>query len=355
MRIVALMFAPMFALVAFIAAGCSATQPPAAEVNGTRISQDAVYDELAAAETLQGGGLGGGLEGLVPDSWNTAAAAAVVTQMVYMDVLVPDAAAKMGIEITDADVEAERAQIAPQQEQTLAGLPEDLAKTILRRLAYQSAISAKLAAENVDEAKLLAEYESDPMAYERICTSLILTNDLASAEQAAARINAGESFEAVFSDVVTNPQLLQQGSEFDCLPAAEYEQLQPGLSAALTGVGVGEITEAILTTAGGAILRVDRIETPTFEEVREQLLTQAGVNTQQLFTEFLVALGTDANVSVNPRFGTWVVTPDAALVRPPEAPADTGEEADSVGEEDPFTGLVPGGGQQVPVPPPAAP
>ncbi len=97
MRIVALMFAPMFALVAFIAAGCSATQPPAAEVNGTRISQDAVYDELAAAETLQGGGLGGGLEGLVPDSWNTAAAAAVVTQMVYMDVLVPDAAAKMGI------------------------------------------------------------------------------------------------------------------------------------------------------------------------------------------------------------------------------------------------------------------
>lgn len=365
------------ALLVLGASACSggsglAGPSPAATVNGTDISQ-ATLDQMvegyaallrddgkATLEQLSQPG-SDGTPGITDDqraqfqaelateaastkrdgyTYPTAGAADMLTELIKREV-VTQAVAASGYKIT-ADDRSQALQGVTQRYPTIDKASKLVRDTfvetqagliVLQANAPKKYRDALAAASDQYEAQLKAVYDSQPESFGQVCARIINTQDEASATAAKDRIAGGEDFVAVAGEVSIADA---SAAEVQCYSAADVNNAFGSVAKA------GDLLGPAPGQTGFLIVQVDTVETAPFEQVRatiaQNVPDQYTQQAQQALASYLLGrVQESADVTVDPRFGTWNVK--ELKVDPPVVPTEPGA-----------TTTVPAGGTAATIP-----
>lgn len=292
----------VFALVASACAGGSAA---AATVNGVSIGLDEVESLAPGNGTVDRDTFSNNLRNLIIEQ--------VVLQAAQQD---------LGVTLDQSAVDARYDEI-------VAGLPTDLdtylsdnqiTEGTLRHVAVQQVIGEAINGElantvgEISEEDIQQAYDNELHTLTTVCVHHILVDTEEEANTAKQRIADGESFEDVAKEVSTDTASGEQGGDLGCNQAAAYV---PTFAQATIDAPVGELYGPVQTDFGYHILRVDSRETTPLEDVRadivDQLTQERG---QQAFTDWIVNVIGQADIQVDPKYGTWVGDPQFTVLPP---------------------------------------
>lgn len=237
----------------------------------------------------------------------------VLEGMIRQEMLLARIAAE-GEEITAADREASRAQLfagAPQEE---IDAVDPVLQDFLVESAAAEAVVQRLAeaqpAPDPDERKRELFEEIAPQR--PICISLIVTETLDDMAAAQARLDEGEDFAAVASEVSVDPASAAAGGFAGC---AAPEQALEFTGVDLSTASAGDLIGPEARNEVQVLFRVDSTTGPTLEQLDAELTRQIEAESQNRVSIYFQEIQADAQVSVDPRFGTWDA--DTISIRPP--------------------------------------
>lgn len=251
--------------------------------------------------------------------------------------IVRQGAEERGLEISDADVEARTQEIVDQmgQEQfddfvEQSGMSADDIAEQIRDLVRRERLQEELAADvEVGDDDVEAFYEENRESrYERASARHILVETEEEAEEVLDRLDAGEDFAEVAADVSTDPGSAERGGE---LGEFGRGQMVPAFDEAVFDSEVGEVVGPVETDFGFHVIEVTDRVSQDLDEVAEDIREELSQTQQaERMEEWLAERVREAEVEVNPRFGTWdpeegqVLTEDA-LGTPGASPGDQGD------------------------------
>lgn len=344
------LLAALFALL--VVGACSDSDDPvgapaAATVNGVDISEEVLLDQLAAAASVEAYGpqllgLTEPVTGEGANTYSTAASAQVLTTLVAFE-LIDQEIAERDLEVTQANLDtAEQTALqilgtSPETGQpdpalgqaALDQLSEEARATLIEGLAGASLLGEEFAAEvevgEVTDEAVRESFDASPELYaqEESCVRhvLITAGDpeagieptaeesaaaRAEAEAVAAELQGGADFATVASEQSDDTTSAVEGGDLDC---NARETFIPEFDEAVWSLEPGTVSGVVESPAGFHVLEVTERRTPTFEDVAEdirsqlqaQLEQEAQTATQEVFAQIIL----DADVTVDPRYGTW--------------------------------------------------
>nr|WP_283250986.1 peptidylprolyl isomerase [Rhabdothermincola salaria] len=142
---------------------------------------------------------------------------------------------------------------------------------------------------------------------------------LAEIETIAGQLDGTDDFGALAAEFSDDPGSASAGGELGCAPegtyVAEFDEVvwsQP----------IGEVSEPVRTSFGYHLILVTARGEVSFEDARSQLARAVQQNGQAIIGDALAGLLTDADVSVDPKWGRWdaesgQVLPPAGAQPPP--------------------------------------
>ena len=224
--------------------------------------------------------------------------------------LFTDAAEERDIPLpTEEEVEAQLEEIIAQQfgsqeafeEQIIVGQGASM-ESVLEQVRLGMLIEAfaadVTAGGEVSEEAVQALYDQQ---YGTPSVAHILVATEEEAQDVIERIEGGEDFAAVAADVSTDPGSGPAGGELGPLQIGAFV---PEFEEAALALEPGELSEPVQTQFGFHIIRTTA--PPTLEEVREEVEAAAAQQAGQLELEALQnELRFNADITVNPRFGSW--------------------------------------------------
>lgn len=321
--------AALVVVAAAVLGGCGTFETYAAEVNGERITQGELNRELEAIlenedylEQVDQGFASRGGEPAVGegrDTFNTVFVAAVLDR-------------RIGFELIHQEVVRRKIPIsAERRRETRERLEESYGKEIFEAFpkAYRddlvrifsevAALQEALGEADVDAAAVRSFYEENPEAFQQSCVRHILVDTEAKAAELKARIAAGEDFAAVAMAESTDNQVpngsAQQGGDLGCVPRGS---LVPEFEAAMEGLAPGQVSDPVQTQFGYHLIEVRERKVLSLEEatpqIRESLQSSRVDPVQQFVNEALA----DAEIKVNPRYGTFEKEGDNPGVKAPK-------------------------------------
>lgn len=301
--------AGLLALAALLvlAAGCSGVGSPthAAVVNGVTITVAELEEEFAAvAASPQYQQQAAQTD---PADLERQATAGLLTQFVQQ-ALFEQAAADLGIEVSDADVAERLAQLIEEEfggQEAFDALVEQQGLTaeevdeqvrlfvIQERLNDELVGGAEISEQDVQDA-YDAQYAAPTVRHILVATE-------AEAEDVLERLEDGEDFAALAQELSTDPGSGAQGGD---LGPFQEGMFVPEFEAAVLDAEPGEVVGPVETQFGFHVIEV--LPPAPLEDVREEieqgLADQAGAAELQALQADLIA---EADVEVNPRFGRW--------------------------------------------------
>lgn len=299
----------LVAATALVASGCSAASV-AATVDTASI-EDASVLGLAGQSPdegrVDGEGFRQSLTFLVLQSALLAAA--------QEDFGIPDVSTDEGREAflataTDRELEAISAEVA-------AGVDQGREQTavedfVVTQVAIRTLVREALVS---DDAIVEAAWNTDPDALITVCASHILVDTEAEAEVVIGRIEAGESFADVASDVSLDTQ--SPGGALPC-PTHAYTFVE-SVADAVSTIEVGEISDPVESQFGFHVLLVESRDQPaSLDELKTD--PARWIPVQLVDAEYSAwlddAVGR-ADISVRSQIGGW--SPQLNLVVPPPA------------------------------------
>jgi parvulin-like peptidyl-prolyl isomerase len=350
-----LLFLPV-ALVALAVLGgaCGPVSSYAATVNGERLSQQSLTDELEAirdnkdyAQAVEQALAQGGekLAGSGKNTFDAGFVAQVLTRQIFLE-LVAQELKDRKIEVKPADLDKARKDQEQQFEQQFEGkkvweaFPESYRDTLVLRSAQVNVLQEALS-KAPDEAAIKAYYDEHVKEFEATCTRHILASfpgdrrsdpsppppDVDAATKAKAqgwkdRIDKGEDFAAMAKAESGDTGSGARGGDLGCEGGFVQE-----FTDAVNGLQPGQTSGPVMTQFGYHIIQVVSRKQKTLEEAKpqiEQTLSQESQNAVQGFLEEAVE---KANVKINPKYGKFDKGDPAAgtppRVVPPEGPATT--------------------------------
>ena len=207
--------------------------------------------------------------------------------------------------------------LTPEQIYDTYGLTE----TSLRLIAAQEVTADQVTAELLsgagppDEGQLMAIYEASLGELSQVCAAHILVETEEEGNATYDRAVAGEDFAALAMELSTGPSG-PNGGDLGCSSPATYvEEFAAATLEAEVGVPFGPVQ----TTFGWHVILVNERIVPTFEDVRDGLaedLQQSEGNRQ--WVDWLTLVLTEAEVAVEPEYGTWATEPSPNII-PPES------------------------------------
>lgn len=339
--------------LALVAAACGSGSGggggTAATVNGVDIPRSDVEDQL---EAIRGNADLMALFGLTDDdaeSVEAQFAALWLTQLIQSEILV-QAAEDQGVEVDESLTEVAQRLAARQFSAPDPATGEvDLAAfdeypEVFRNATTDQIVGlvALVMPEIGDEIELacarhiLISTQPDPVSGEAADADAAL----AEAEQIRTDLTEGADFAAKAEETSDDPGSAAQGGDLGCLPRGATVE---AFDEALFELPVGETSEVITTEFGYHIIEVTSREAKPFSEYDlddQETIVNGALNSLDA-AEFQTMLE-DADVTVDPSYGTWVVDETGARVDPPES-ADPPELPED-GSETP----APSEGQPVP-------
>ncbi len=217
------------------------------------------------------------------------------------------ASREYGVEVTDAELDTYIEQaLAGQDPEALyaqaAGQgysPDDVRESARQQLLRRELGAATGDASALDETALRARYEQARPQLEQLSFGYFVVPDQGTADAALAEITATPaSYPAVaarFPGENALPQLQDT-------PASEVSgPLAEGIAAAAPGTG---FTLTVPQVQGVVVVFVAARTTPTFEEARGQLESEAATGVEQEGAAVVEEVRADVGVTVNPRYGS---------------------------------------------------
>lgn len=243
-----------------------------------------------------------------------------LTRVIFTEAALQAAEEDFGITgLDDSNTVADRlASPKPTDQAALARVMEEnpdytdslLELTMVQLMLREAVLTELLRSEGLLE----RAWEDGPEQFSQVCVRHILTETLDEAEEARARVSAGEDFGAVADEVSLDAQ--SPGGQLPC-PAHASLFIEPfGSTAAAAPIGV--VVGPIQTEFGWHLLVVDeRIAPATFEDLAADPLDYLELNAiSDLWAAWFNRAVADTEIEVRSQIGTWV--PEAAGIRPPQ-------------------------------------
>ncbi|MBW3548989.1 MAG: peptidylprolyl isomerase [Actinobacteria bacterium] len=332
------------------ACSSSAASSPAVSVNGDTITEEAVEEELANIQSneryrqsVEQGLAQQGLEMTVSGSGEGTFDSAFVARLLSLNVyyrLLEQELEERGLEVTEDDLDAIRPQAvnAVGGQDVFDAFPEDYRQALVRRQALtrelQQALGAGVGME--DARKLFEENQDD---FFGVCVSHIFASaqqrglDGAEARinELAAQLEAGADFRQLATEESDDTAAAAQGGSLDCGGRGRF---LPEFEEVAFELPVGEVSDPVQSSVGYHLILVEERRPLTFEEVQPQVEQELQRRQLTAFSELIDELTCEADVEVNPRYGSWMDgCDDPAIVGevvPPEGPAASGAPAGNV-------------------------
>ena len=310
----------------------------AASVNDTDIPISAVETRFEQAKSQPQ--VQQQLEADTEGTFESQIQAQILSQLVLSEIL-EQWGADLGIEVTDEDIEAQREELIEQlggqeafdQAVAESGLSDEDIELQLRQRALQDKIAEEVGTDaEVTDEEIAAFYEqnADARFGERAHARHILVEERSEAEDLLAQLEDGADFAELAQEHSTDPGSGAQGGD---LGEFGRGQMVPEFDEAVFSAEEGDLLGPIETQFGFHIIEVlELIEGQELSEVEDEIRAELEESQQgeQLQTE-LQDRTKAAEVTVNPRFGTWnaetgQVEPTAPLGEQSEAPGATASE-----------------------------
>lgn len=335
------------------ACGDDAGSAAAVTVNSTEISQAVIESEIDDlvdfAKEDPDGQFAAAVFGEGGDGQDTVTTAftAQVLQERIVAVLIDDEFTERGLEITQEDRDAAEAefasQLAPAPEVDPAADPNSPPPTadpaagqeIFDRFsdefknfeitfnAQAAVLGEALAADaaedtEVTDADVRAFYDENEDQFTQNCAAHILVEDEATADDLKAQLDGGADFATLAEENSTDTGSGAQGGDLGCQPVGTFV---PEFETAIDGAEEGVVTDPVQTEFGFHLILVNSKGLQPFEDVEAQIRSQLETPTEDPVNTFLSEALADADIEVNPRYGTW--DEETLTVVPPEGPETT--------------------------------
>lgn len=313
----------LLALVALAGVACGNLQAYAAIVNGTRIPQKDVDEELKAikANTKY-------LDALDPsrkqilgsgnNTFNSQFTAFVLNQDI--DYLMIDReVARRKLKPSAADIDRAKQTVISQTggEDVYKAFPKWYQDKLQQRFANVIVLANALAG-GADEAKAQEYYQSHQQEFEQACTSHILVDSKEKADEIEAKLKSGQDFATLAKTESKDTGSAQKGGEIGCY--GRQAQLVPEYLEASFSQPVGQPGPPVQSQFGFHIIKVTSRNVPPYDQVKDQVQQAIGQGGGQKLTEWITGALKKAKVTVNPKYGTFNKDKQVPQVDPPKAP-----------------------------------
>ena len=344
--------------LAVLVSGCGSVQPTAVTVNGERISQESVDEELRQIRDNEGYRKainvavieGAGRDGTFAADF----AAQVVTLRIYYQ-LVDQELEERGVEITPEDLRKAREEVELQVSQDpqtgapdpavgkriIGAFSKSYQDTLVRRQAQVVKLQTTLGEGDVTEDKLQAHFEENADQFVEVCVRHVLVDTAEEGASVVAELRRpGADFAAIAKARSKDPSAQENGGDLQCASSTSYVD---EFAAASRTQPLNEIGEPVQTSFGFHILQVYGRTTKTFDEVRDEIETQLRSQSSNRLDEWLAEALRTAKIKVNARFGRFDRTPAEGEL--PRVVAPQPRTTTTLGDADAGVGVVPGGGE----------
>lgn len=191
------------------------------------------------------------------------------------------------------------------------GLPIERLDVIANQQVIREGLMEQFKAEAVPstdaDARLLLS--SDPSGRMTACVRHILVPTEQEAIDARSRIEGGEDFAAVATELGTDGTAAS-GGDLGCQPLGMYVT---EFATAAAAAAIGAVTAPVESQFGWHLILVESREEPSLETLREEI--DAG-RVIQLVDAWLVDIVTGASVEVDGQYGVWVTEPNPMVQAP---------------------------------------
>ena len=299
-----------FAALGMLLAACGGSGAVVATVNGQEVTAsqvEALYsDDLGAVPA----------ELFAENLLNT------IVELLVVQV----AETEFGITVTEDEIEERRSEIESQIEAQSGevtyeefleqnGFTDERIARIAHQQLVADQVEEQLLAEEgaITDEDLQDQYDSQLMQFTEACVSHILVPTEEEAIAAKERIDAGEEFADVAMELGTDGTA-PEGGELGCAALSGYV---PEFAVAASEIPLNEVSEPVRSQFGFHLILVTERTTQPFDEVAADL--RAAVELERggtLVQEWLLEAVSEAEVTVDEQYGTWVTDPFPS-VQPP--------------------------------------
>lgn len=263
---------------------------------------------------------------LIPDSGDTVDVTRFASSLMLVvadRVMAAEAEEQFGLTRTEQQIDAKLEELVLQTGLTAEQIYENygLTETSLRIIAAQELtadqVIAALAAEATppDADELMTIYETRLGQISEVCAAHILVETEEEGIATYDRAAAGEDFAALAMELSTGPSG-PGGGDLGCSPPGNYVA---EFAAATLEAEVGVPFGPVQTTFGWHVILVRERTVPSFEDMRDALAEElVTANSGQRWVEWLTGVLAEAEVTVEPEYGTWTIDPSPNII-PPES------------------------------------
>jgi foldase protein PrsA len=289
-------------VLALALAACSTLAPPAATVDGARITDAQIASDVPLFRflgSLNNSSCGQPLKGETEES---ACARSTLSNLIQED-LVKEYASAHHLSVPDSEVQTtvsnlESSMGTAQLEAQLKaqGLTRIDLSSLARRLLLFGAVQRAVAAARVTDQELHALYDQQKQTF----TQINARNILVDTERLANRIErivTRRNFGPLARKFSTDTTSATAGGDLGTVSATS---LDPAFVQAALALQRGEISAPVHTSRGWNIILLESVSVTPFDQVRQQLLDQ---QSSQLFDTWLKERLRAADISVNPKYG----------------------------------------------------
>jgi len=340
-----LLIAPVAGLALTVA--CSSVSSYAATVDGTRIDRGTLEGELRdvgsndkylklVESQIQSPVRTNGV--FDASFTSTVLSREIIYELVQKDL------ARRKVVIGPEDLDAARTSAVDQVggEEVFNAFPKRYQDALVKRNAQVTALSFALLGPGSPGEQSKAFYDANGESFAQACVSHILVASQEQADQIKARIEAGEPFAEVAKTASSDTGSAPQGGDLGCY--GKQNQLVPEFSQAMFGQAVGVLGAPVQTQFGFHIILVRSRDVPPYDKVASQAREQAALAAQDKLEAWADEAVNKADISVNPKYGSWEKAGAQSRVVPPEAPttATTTPVPGAGGQEQPPASAPPG-------------
>jgi len=282
--------------LAVLLAGCGTFEAgPAATVNGDEITDQTLHDELDAVKdnegyrTLMEQQLAQESAGDGKGTFATPFVSNLLSERVYFT-LIEQELARGDVSVGQDREDAARAELEERGGQDFADLPADQQDALVHRVSVLGALDEEVGP------RYFEEHKAD---FDTICVShvLVATEDRSDAEARAraeelkALIDGGAAFRTVASEQSDDQGAAAQGGDLGCGSRGRFPE---AFEDAAYGLEVDEVSDPVRTQFGYHLIRLDDRNAAEYRDVIDSVR-------QRIIT----SLATDADVTVDRRYGEW--------------------------------------------------
>lgn len=312
-------------------ASCAQAIAPAATVEGERITNEQLADDMSLFRFLSSLNQSACGQALSGESEDAACARFTLSNLIQED-LVKQYAAVHHVTVSQGRIDATLSQLdssfgTAQLNSKLKaqGLTRVNLVAVLRRILLFDEVQRVLAAGRLSDSDLRTLYEQQKNAFTQIHAKHILVKTKALADRIEKQVTP-KNFADLARKYSTDTGSASNGGDLGTIPAS---QLDADFVAGALALQPGQISPPVHTQFGWHIIELVSVSVTPFDQARAQLL---GQQAPQIFDTWLRGRLQTAAVTVNPRYGrfdrsTGQVVPVRSTGTGEASPSPTGSPA----------------------------